>query len=107
MQDIVLYNNCVFDRLTCKCVNNIDGSLADDRFMEAVMYNCRHTVSARAGFRRPGLAHYISGPARDLLLFSRPARGPPGSCRSLQWTTYTGARVNFKLLTNVCSTDIF
>ena len=34
------FYNC----LTCPCVNNIDGSLADDWFIEAVLYICRHIV---------------------------------------------------------------
>ena len=45
------------------CLNNIDGSLADYYFIEAVMYNCDlHGLDSVA---RP-----VTHPAHDLIFFS-------------------------------------
>ena len=73
--------------------NNIDGSLADDRFIEALLCNCYYcNLYGPASAARPGPARYTSGPARPgpwptffYLGPARPgpARGPPGPCRSL------------------------
>ena len=64
------------------CVNNIDGSLAYDWFIEAVLYNCRHTVICTGWIPA---AWPITLQARPMTYFSflGPARGPPGPCRSL------------------------
>ena len=78
---------------TCvNSINNIDGSLADDRFIEALLCNWRHTVITvicTGRIRRPGPARYKSGPARPVtyFLYPGPARGPPGPCRSLDLIT--------------------
>ena len=73
--------------------NNIDGSLADDRFIEALLCNCYYcNLYGPAFAAQPGPARYTSGPARPgpwptffYLGPARPgpARGPPGPCRSL------------------------
>ena len=45
--------------------NNIDGSLADDRFIEALLCNCYYcNLYGPASAARPGPARYTSGPAR-------------------------------------------
>ena len=45
--------------------NNIDGSLVDDRFIEALLCNCYYcNLYGPASAARPGPARYTSGPAR-------------------------------------------
>ena len=79
---------------TCvNSINNIDGSLADDRFIEALLCNWRHTVITvicTGRIRRPGPARPVTNQARPgpwptFYIQARPgpARGPPGPCRSL------------------------
>ena len=65
------------------CVNNIDGSLADNWFIEAVLYNCRHTVigTGRIPASWPGPLHIRPGPWPTYFFSARPTG--PGPCRSL------------------------
>ena len=62
--------------------NNIDGSLADDRFIEALLCNCYYcnlygpASAARPGPARPGPLHSRPGPARPVTYFLLSRLGP-------------------------------
>ena len=94
---------------TCvNSINNIDRSLADDRFIEALLCNWRHTVITvicTGRIRRPGPLQIRPGPARDLLFISRPGPARPGP-RAARPVQISGLRHSILLITPHFFTDL-
>ena len=68
------------------CVNNIDGSLADYWFIEALLYNCRHTVISTG--------QILSARPVTYFFFLSPALRPPSPCRSVLCTIHSSFVLN-------------